>query len=125
MRSRTALSLLAASATLVVTTAAVTQLAGPANADHRLDWTSVAANAVARGVAVPNALSPELREFPVAQGSNRLENPTDAVGFYGYDANGTHGPDPALVQSPGHNVEASKTEPDKNTYLRLHGLHGA
>ena len=30
-------------------------------------------------------------------------------------------PAPGAVQSPGHNVEASKTEPDKNTYLVLHG----
>ena len=29
------------------------------------------------------------------------------------------------VQSTAHNVEASKTEPDKNTYLILQGLHGA
>jgi secreted PhoX family phosphatase len=47
------------------------------------------------------------------------------VGYYGYNANGTLVPDPTVIQAPGHNVEANKTEPDKNTYLRLHGLTGA
>jgi hypothetical protein len=116
-----------AAAMTLVTAAVASGVFGPgvASADQRTDWTSVPANPVVRGVAVPNTLSPELREFVVAQGSNRLENPTDAVGFYGYDSNGTLVPDPALVQSAGHNVEANKTEPDKNTYLRLRGLHGA
>jgi len=34
-------------------------------------------------------------------------------------------PPPGAVQTPGHNIEASKTEPDKNTYLVLKGLRGA
>jgi hypothetical protein len=129
MFRRKRLAALGASAAVVtlVTGAVITGVfgAGVASADRRTDWTSGPANPVVRGVALPNTLSPELREFVVAQGSNWLENPTDAVGFYGYDSNGTLVPDPAIVQSPGHNVEANKTEPDKNTYLRLHGLHGA
>jgi hypothetical protein len=98
---------------------------GTANADARLSWTSIPANHVTRGIAVPNALSPELRQFPVVQGSNALENPSPTVGYYGYDSNGTMVPDPTLVQASGQNVEANKTEPDKNTYLRMAGLHGA
>jgi Bacterial protein of unknown function (DUF839) len=83
------------------------------------------ANQKAAGVSVPNVLSPQLTEAPVAQGSVRLENGTSAVPYYGYDGDGPLTPAPGDVQAPGHNVEASKTEPDKNTYLTLHGEHGA
>ena len=74
------------------------------------------------GNSAPNALGLGLIESPVAQGSQKLENPTAAIGFYGYDANGPMLPAPGDVQAPGHNVEATKTEPDKNTYLVLHDL---
>jgi hypothetical protein len=104
---------------------AATLTGGAASATPGVELTSVPANPDTRGIAVPNALSPELNEVAVAQGSYKLENPSPDVGFYGYDSNGTLVPDPKLVQSPGHNVEASKTEPDKNTYLHLRGLHGA
>jgi hypothetical protein len=96
-----------------------------AGAHPSINWTSVPAQPDVRGIAKPNALSPELREYPVAQGSQPLENPDGVFGYYGYNANGTLVPDPTVVQAPGNNVEASKTEPDKNTYLVLHGLHGA
>src|SRR4051812_33572097 len=99
---------------------------GPAASAHpSLSWTSVASNPDTRGITVPNVLSPELIQYATAQGSTVLENPDGVVGYYGYNANGTLVPDPAVVQAPGHNVEANKTEPDKNTYLRLRGLHGA
>ncbi|MEV0400045.1 alkaline phosphatase PhoX [Actinoallomurus sp. NPDC050550] len=88
-------------------------------------WASVPAVAKAAGTAAPNALSPGLAEHAVAQGSNKLENPAGEVQYYGYHADGPMLPQPGAVQSPGHNVEATKTEPDKNTYLRLRGLHGA
>src|SRR5690349_10898757 len=88
-------------------------------------WTSVPAQVDSRGVTQPNVLSPGFIEFPAAQGSNKMENPTADVPYYGYNGNGTLVPDPAVPQAPGHNTEASKTEPDKNTYLRLRGLHGA
>jgi len=81
--------------------------------------------AATRGITSPNVLSPELAEHVVAQGSMKLENPTATVPYYGYDGNGTLMPDPKIVQAPGTNVEASKTEPDKNTFLKLNGLHGA
>ncbi|NJC71997.1 DUF839 domain-containing protein [Planosporangium thailandense] len=112
---------IAGAAVFAVAAAGVGALsAGTANADEKLNWTSIAANPAVRGVAAPNALSPQLREYIVAQGSNVLENPTDLVKYYGYLNNGTLTPDPAKGFA-----EASKTEPDKNTYLRLSGLHGA
>src|SRR5690242_15886614 len=86
---------------------------GAAVAHNGLHLTPVGATPDVRGVAAPNALSPELREYTVAQGSNKLENPTADVPYYGYDGNGTLLPDPKLTAQP---TEASKTEPDKNTY---------
>src|SRR3954471_22986346 len=113
-----AVSLVAAGALVATATA-------PAGANDRLAWGSVAANAQAAGGTTPNALSPQLGEHAVAQGSMRLENPSGDVTYYGYHSDGPLVPAPGAVQSPGHNVEASKTEPDKNTYLRLTGQHGA
>jgi hypothetical protein len=71
------------------------------------------------GNSAPNALANGLVEGPVVQGSQPLENATGVFGFYGYNANGPMLPAPGDIQAPGHNVEASKTEPDKNTYLVL------
>jgi len=105
--------------------AAAALSAGPASADPALSWTSISANADVRGLAKPHALSPQLREYAVGEGSMALENPDGVVAFYGYNANGTLVPDPTVTQAPGHNVEANKTEPDKNTYLVLNGLTGA
>jgi hypothetical protein len=117
----------AATATTLLAGAAfgVLALGASASADPRVDWTSVPANPTARGIAVANGLSPELRAAVVAQGSNKLENPSGLPAYYGYLNDGTLVPDPLVSQSPTTNVEASKTEPDKNTYLRMPGLHGA
>src|SRR5262245_53679887 len=72
------------------------------------------------GFNAPNVLSPELVELIAAQGSTPLENGTALIPFYGYDGNGPH------VPPLGSNVEATKTEPDKNTYLVFRdGLQGA
>jgi hypothetical protein len=73
------------------------------------------------GNAAPNALANGLIESPVAQGSQPLENGTATLAFYGYNGNGPQVPAPGDVQTkvPPHNVEANKTEPDKNTYLVL------
>src|SRR5690348_13982064 len=79
---------------------------GAADATPSFPLTSIPANAVTRGIAVLNALSPELDEVAVAQGAHRLENPTAEVPYYGYDGNGTMLPDPRLVQSPTQLVEA-------------------
>jgi hypothetical protein len=83
------------------------------------------ANTKAAGITLPDKLSPQLRETAVAQGSNALENPSAAIGYYGYYNDGSLLPAPGAVQSPGHNVEATKSEPDKNTYLVVSGQHGA
>jgi hypothetical protein len=90
--------------------------AGPAHAQ----LTPVAnANPKMVGFTAANVLSPELVEVVVAQGSTPLENGTAQFPYYGYDGNGPHLP------PLGSNVEATKTEPDKNTYLVFdHGLSG-
>src|SRR5215831_903309 len=69
------------------------------------------ANPKTVGFDAPNVLSPELVEVIVAQGSTPLENGSAQFPYYGYDGNGPHLP------PFGSNVEATKTEPDKNTYL--------
>jgi hypothetical protein len=78
------------------------------------------------GRAAPNALISGLLETPVAQGSTPLENATQDIPFYGYNGNGPMVPAPGDLQTanPPHNVEASKTEPDKNTYLVLDDQSG-
>jgi hypothetical protein len=92
------------------------------------------ANAKVVGRVVPNALSPELIETIAAQGATAVENPatvtladgsTIGVSHYGYNDNGPMIPLGGDVQSATHNVEANKTEPDKNTYLVLDGQAGA
>ena len=70
-------------------------------------------------------LSPELVEAPVARGAMPVENPSDLVGWYGYNKDGLPMlPAPGDVQTATHNVEAHKTEPDKNTYLVLRHQKG-
>jgi hypothetical protein len=83
------------------------------------------ANPKAPGLASPNILSPELTEAIVAQGSFKLENTSDLTSFYGYDNDGPMVPVPGDLPSATHKVEATKTEPDKNTYLILQNQHGA
>lgn len=85
-----------------------------------------AANPKAPGLASPNVLSPEFREVTVAQGSTPLENGSNSTSrYYGYSNDGPLLPAPGDLPSPTHQVEATKTEPDKNTYLVLDGLRGA
>ena len=85
-----------------------------------------AANQKVSGFSYPNVLSPEFQEVAVAQGSTPLENPSAATSkYYGYSNDGPMIPAPGDLPSPSHKVEASKTEPDKNTYLVLEGQHGA
>jgi hypothetical protein len=104
------------------TALAVTGLVlGPssAQAGPAVMLTGVPANAKAPGMAAPNILSPQLRVAQVVQGSYPVENPTDWATRYGYNGDGP------LLPLPGTTAEASKTEPDKNTYLVLRGQHGA
>src|SRR5919197_558094 len=86
------------------------------------------ANTKAPGITAPNGLTPELVEAPVAQGSTPLENRksvtfpnggTAVFSDYGYYGDGPH------VPLPGTTSEATKSEPDKNTYLVLEGQKGA
>jgi hypothetical protein len=116
----------AAGVVLSITAITATLSGSAAGAHHdQFHWTSVPAQVDVRGYAAPNVLSPGVFEYPVAQGSTKLENPTPEVPYYGYDGDGTLVPDPAVTPGSGANVEATKSEGDKNTYLRLHGLHGA
>jgi hypothetical protein len=98
---------------------ATTFASGPALTD------AGSANTKATGIASPDKISPQWRETTVAQGSNALENPSALTGYYGYYNDGPMVPAPGAVQSSGHDVEASKSEPDKNTYLVVKGQHGA
>jgi hypothetical protein len=98
-------------------------LAGPPGTSG---FTSVpSANPKIAGVVEPNILPPQLAATIVAQGAMKLENGTAQVPYYGYDGDGPMVAPPGAVQTPGHNIEATKTEPDKNTYLVLKGQHGA
>ena len=83
------------------------------------------ANTKAAGISLPDKLSPQWRETTVAQGSTPLENPSALTNWYGYFNDGPMVPAPGAVQAKGHNVEATKTEPDKNTYLVLRRADGA
>jgi hypothetical protein len=84
------------------------------------------------GVSQPVVLSPELIQYELARGSFKLENPDGLLTHYGYNSDVTNAggtgpqmlPAPGDVQSTTHNVEASKTEPDKNTYLVFPALSG-
>jgi len=85
------------------------------------------------GVPAPDLLPPELIQTVVAEGSNKLENPatvsvnagvTTTVSYYGFAGDEPPVPVPGDVQTATHKVEATKTEPDKNTYLTLTGQTG-
>jgi hypothetical protein len=85
-----------------------------------------AANTKAVGMSQPNILSPELQEVVWAQGSYKLDGGTGHNLYYGYDDVSPSGAANApFLPASGSNVEAQKTEPDKNTYVVLRGLHGA
>ncbi|MEO8428197.1 MAG: alkaline phosphatase PhoX, partial [Verrucomicrobiota bacterium] len=59
-------------------------------------------------VPQPNVLSPGLALVPLATGTDPLENPSGVITHFGY-----------LNDFPPQLVEATKTEPDENTYLVL------
>lgn len=77
------------------------------------------------GHSAPNVLPRELMAVIVAQGDMKLDGGTDLVTFYGYQGTEPFAPKMGDIQSGTHNVEATKTEPDKNTYLVLDGQQGA
>ncbi len=114
-------ALLSIAAVLVVT-AAATPPSGPALSGVP------AANTRSAGYAPSDALSPELRQIAVAQGSTRLENPSTLTSYYGYDNDVLNSAgQPVMVPAPSSGgKEAHKTEPDENTYLVFKkGLSGA
>src|SRR5436189_1558253 len=78
----------------------------------------------AEGMTVPSALSPELIQIPAAQGAIPLENPTKLLTHYGFAGDGPMVPAANATQGKDNKVEATKTEPDKNTYLVLDGQKG-
>src|SRR5262249_46538617 len=79
------------------------------------------ANPKTPGVVAPTILSPELAQIVSAAGAYPVENPTnDVITHYGY-ANVNSKP---MIPAFGSNVEAQKTEPDKNTYLVLRSQTG-
>jgi hypothetical protein len=82
------------------------------------------ANPRLANTASPNILSPQLIETPVAQGSMKLENTSTLTSFYGYDNDGTMVPAAGGLPTATTKVEATKTEPDKNTYLVLKDQNG-
>jgi len=100
--------------------------ANAAGASDHMSLTGVTeANQKAPGLASPNRLSPELAQVVRAQGSYKVENPLDGVGYYGYDSIDNNPPLlPVLAGAGASLAEAHKTEPDKNTYLVLHGQQG-
>jgi hypothetical protein len=78
------------------------------------------------GITEPSLVAVGLRQSIVAEGSMPLENPSPGFAFYGFNDDGPHVPAAgALPSATGPVIEATKTEPDKNTYLILQGLHGA
>ena len=99
-----------------------------------------AARPATAGESSLTELSPELLQTVVAQGDVKVENPATIMGndvlgleapdpavtipYYGFDGDGTPLPKPGDVQTKTHNVEATKTEPDQNTYLVMSGLKG-
>ncbi|MEP7241460.1 MAG: alkaline phosphatase PhoX [Devosia sp.] len=72
-----------------------------------------------------DVLSPGLTEKAVATGGMKLENPSKLIGYYGYGLDGPLVPVKGAVPAKGTLIEATKTEPDKNTYLVLTGQTGA
>ena len=84
------------------------------------DLTGVpSANTKSQGYAPASVLSPELAQIVVAQGSTKVENPSAAISYYGYDNDllNSAGQPVMVASSATGNQEAKKTEPDKNTYL--------
>ncbi len=111
---------------IAIVGAAVTTMAGVSFASSTPGLTPIA-NAQPRiaGASQPNTTSPELALITRAQGSTPLENPDGVVDRYGYFNDGPLLPAAGDLPTASHKVEASKSEPDKITYLVLRNQHGA
>jgi len=117
---------------LVSATALVVAAAGVAvavAASPATDFDPVpSANTKSQGFAPASKLSAGLAQIAVAQGSTKVENPSAAVSYYGYDNDTLNAAgEPIMVASTATgNTEAHKTEPDKNVFLVFSkGLKGA
>jgi uncharacterized protein DUF839 len=118
----------------MLTTVPVLLIGASLSASNNGKLTDVpAANPKVAGVTSANVLSPELQEVAVAQGSIKMEGGTALTGYYGYfndvlAASGTprmlSAPGVVPTPSPAPKVEATKSEPDKNTYLILRNQDG-
>ncbi|MGZ4195286.1 MAG: alkaline phosphatase PhoX [Solirubrobacteraceae bacterium] len=118
---------LSLSAVAVAATAAVLAATVTASPHDGPDLTNVqTANTKSDGYSPATKLSPELSEAVVAQGSTKVENPSRLASYYGYfnDVLNSAG-EPQMVPTPTTDTEASKSEPDKNTYLVFNHLAGA
>src|SRR5262249_32127197 len=114
------LAMVATVSSLVLTSASTPVLAAQPPEPGNLSPVN-APNPKVPGFAQPNGVSLELDNALVAQGAYQLENPVAAVQKFGYDNNGPELPLPAAPTTA-----ATKTEPDKNTYLVFEdGLPGA
>src|ERR1700750_1941755 len=103
---------------LLLATTAFVALAGAGYAADAL--TSVAI------MPTDEVLAPGLSEKPVAEGRFKVENPSKYIGYYGYGNDGPlTAPAGAKPAKDAKFIEATKTEPDKNTYLVLEGQKGA
>ena len=123
LRSRR-LSLSAVAVTAAVAALATTVTASPHDGP---DLTNVqTANTKSEGYSPATKLSPELTETVLAQGSTKVENPSSLASYYGYfnDVLNSAG-EPQMLPTPTSNIEAAKSEPDKNTYLMFNHLAGA
>jgi hypothetical protein len=71
---------------LVAVAAAVVTTAVGASPPDGPSLTNVPnANVKSTGYAPPNVLSAQLEEVAVAQGATKVENPSAAISYYGYD----------------------------------------
>jgi len=71
------------------------------------------------GMSAATILAPELRQIAVAQGDMLVESPQPPFAqYYGYSSDDT------MLPALGTANEATKTEPDKNTYLVLSKQRG-
>ena len=103
---------------LLLATTALVALSGAAYAADAL--TSVAI------MPTDDVLAPGLSQKAVAEGRFKVENPSKYIGYYGYGNDGPlEAPAGAKPAKDAKFIEATKTEPDKNTYLVLEGQKGA
>jgi hypothetical protein len=109
---------------LILSGAAICALSVSAKAESYKLTPLAAPAAKADSMAAASALSPELSQSAVAAGAFKLENPTAVLSNYGYAADGPMLPAAGDKQGKEHQVEASKTEPDKNTFLVMDGQTG-